>query len=162
MHVVFISLGSNLGDRQYAFLSAHKLMAEDIILVSASKIYETPPWGYEDQPCFLNQVIKATTLLSPIKLLDKLKWTERKVGRKPNFRYGPRLIDLDILFYDDLIYKTELLTIPHPEITNRAFVLRPLMDIAPNYIHPENQKKISDLINLVEINGLVEFKGQND
>ena len=160
MHVVFISLGSNLGDRQYAFLSAHKLMAEDIILVSASKIYETPPWGYEDQPCFLNQVIKATTLLSPIKLLDKLKWTERKVGRKPNFRYGPRLIDLDILFYDDMIFKTEELTIPHPEITNRAFVLLPLMDIAPNYVHPEFQTKISDLIRLVDTNEIIAYVGE--
>ena len=160
MYSFLISLGSNLGDRQNAILSAHKLLAKDISLICASRIFETPPWGYEDQPPFLNQVIKATTQLPPLKLIDKLKGIEMEVGREPNFRYGPRLIDLDILFYDDMIFKTEELTIPHPEITNRAFVLLPLMDIAPNYVHPEFQTKISDLIRLVDTNEIIAYVGE--
>lgn len=162
MHKVFISLGSNIGDRYNAILSSLDLMAPDIILNSISKMYETPPWGFEDQPPFLNQVIKAQTQLSPLKLLDKLKEIEQNIGRKPNFRYGPRLIDIDILFYDDLVYRSGRLTIPHPEIAKRAFVLIPLMDIAPDYIHPENHRKISDLALLMETNGIIEFRGQNE
>lgn len=162
MHEVFISLGSNIGDRQYAMLRAITLMTPDIVPVSFSKIYETPPWGFEDQPPFLNQAIKTQTLLSPSELLEKLKRIEREIGRKPNFRYGPRLIDLDILFYDDLIYKSEKLIIPHPEINIRAFVLIPLMDIAPNLVHPESHQKISDLVSLLEPKGIIEYRGRNE
>lgn len=137
-------------------------MPPDIIPVSFSKVYETPPWGYEDQPPFLNQVIKARTHLSPSELLKRLKEIERELGRQPIFRYGPRLIDLDILFYDEMEYKSEDLTIPHPEIANRAFVLVPLMEIAPNYIHPVIHKKISDLAAQVETEGIIEYRGENE
>jgi 2-amino-4-hydroxy-6-hydroxymethyldihydropteridine diphosphokinase len=160
MPVVFISLGSNMGDRQTAILKARNLLAVDVPPIFSSRIFETPPWGYEDQPPFLNQVIKATAHLSPLKLLDKLKEIEKEVGREPNFKYGPRLIDLDILFYDEMIFKNKVLTIPHPEITNRAFVLLPLMDVAPNFVHPGNQTKISDLIKLVDTSGINEFIGE--
>ncbi len=161
-HVVFIALGSNIGDRARALNEASELMPPDIIPVSFSKVYETPPWGYEDQPPFLNQVIKARTHLSPPALLKRLKEIEQKLGRKPIFRYGPRLIDLDILFFDDLEYKSEKLTIPHPEIDNRAFVLVPLMEIAPNYIHPVCHKKIVDLAAHVEVDSIIEFRGDNE
>ena len=98
-HVVFIALGSNIGDRARALNEASALMPPDIIPVSCSKVYETPPWGYEDQPPFLNQVIKARTHLSPPALIKRLKEIEQELGRQPIFRYGPRLIDLDILFF---------------------------------------------------------------
>ncbi len=161
-HIVFIALGSNIGDRVKALNNASDLMPPNIIPISFSKVYETPPWGYEDQPPFLNQVIKARTHLSPPALLKRLKEIERELGRQPIFRYGPRLIDLDILFYDDLEYKSEKLTIPHPEIANRAFVLVPLMEIAPNYIHPVNHKKIVDIAAQIEVDHIIEFRGDNE
>ena len=162
IHMVFIALGSNIGDRVRALKEASELMPPDIIPVSFSKVYETPPWGYEDQPPFLNQVIKARTHLSPPALLIKLKKIEQELGRQPVFQYGPRLIDLDILFYDDLEYKSEDLTIPHPEIATRAFVLIPLMEIAPNYIHPVSHKKISDMASQVSVDNIIEFRGDNE
>jgi len=162
IHMVFIALGSNIGNRARALNEASDLMPPDIIPISFSKVYETPPWGYEDQPPFLNQVIKARTHLSPIAVLKRLKEIEQALGRQPIFRYGPRLIDLDILFYDDLKYKSEKLTIPHPEIANRAFVLVPLMEIAPNYIHPVIHKKIVDMAAQIEVNSIIEFRGDNE
>lgn len=158
-HTVFIALGSNIGDRLCALKKARHLMLSDIIPISFSKIYETPPWGYADQPSFLNQVIKGQTSLSPIALLEKLKEIELELGKQPIFRYGPRVIDLDILFYDNLIYESEKLTIPHPEIVNRAFVLVPLMEIAPNYIHPSCGKKISDLTAQINIENIIKYRG---
>jgi len=151
-----------MGDRVRALNKASDLMPPDIIPNYYSKVYETPPWGYEDQPLFLNQVIKARTHLSPLALLKRLKEIEQELGRLPVFRYGPRLIDLDILFYDDLEYKSDKLTIPHPEIANRAFVLVPLMEIAPNYIHPVNHKKIADMTAQVEVDSIIEFRGNNE
>ena len=162
IHTVFIALGSNIGDRMKALKQASDLLPPDIIPVSFSKVYETPPWGYEDQSTFLNQVIKTRTHLSPCEVLKRLKEIERELGRQPIFRYGPRLIDLDILFYDETEYKTEELTIPHPEIANRAFVLVPLMEIAPNYIHPVTHKKIVDMAAQVDITGIIEFRGDNE
>ena len=161
-HIVFIALGSNIGDRERALNKACDLMPPDITPVAFSKVYETPPWGYEDQPPFLNQVIKARTCLSPPMLLKRIKEIEQELGRQPNFRYGPRLIDLDILFYDDLEYKSEKLTIPHPEIATRSFVLVPMMEIAPNYIHPVNHKKIADMAAQIDIDSIIEFRGENE
>jgi len=157
-HTVFIALGSNIGDRLNALMEAIDLMPPEIIPTSLSKVYETPPWGYEDQSPFLNQVIKAQTHLSPSKLLERLKEIEQELGRQPVFRYGPRLIDLDILFYDNLEYQSEVLTIPHPEIANRAFVLVPMMELAPNYIHPGTHKKVIDMAAQVEIDSILSFE----
>ncbi|MCD6355864.1 MAG: 2-amino-4-hydroxy-6-hydroxymethyldihydropteridine diphosphokinase [Anaerolineaceae bacterium] len=144
-HTVFISLGSNLGNRQQSLQSAIDRMAPEVTPLSFSKIYETPPWGYTNQPPFLNQIVKAKTELSPKDLLLKLKKVEGDIGRQPNFRFGPRIIDLDILLYDDVVFKTEDLIIPHLEIEKRAFVLVPLLDIAPDLIHPVLKKSIADL-----------------
>ena len=162
IHTVFIALGSNIGDRMKALKQANDLLPPDIIPVSFSKVYETPPWGYEDQSPFLNQVIKAQTHLSPSVLLKRLKEIERELGRQPIFRYGPRLIDLDILFYDDMKYESEELTIPHPEIANRAFVLVPLMEIAPNHIHPVTHKKIAEMTAQVATGSIIEYRGNNE
>lgn len=162
IHTVFIALGSNIGDRMKALKEASDLLPPDINSVSFSKVYETPPWGYEDQSPFLNQVIKAQTHLSPCEVLKRLKEIERELGRQPIFRYGPRLIDLDILFYDEMEHKSEELTIPHPEIANRAFVLVPLMEIAPNYIHPVTHKKIVDMAAQIETGSIIEYRGENE
>ena len=162
IHTVFIALGSNIGDRMRALKEAIDLLPPDIMPTSFSKVYETPPWGYEDQSSFLNQVIKTQTHLSPCEVLKRLKEIERELGRQPIFRYGPRLIDLDILFYDEMEYKSEKLTIPHPEIANRAFVLVPLMEIAPNYIHPVTHKKIIDMAAQIETGSIIEFRGENE
>ena len=162
IHTVFIALGSNIGDRMRALKEAIDLLPPDIMPASFSKVYETPPWGYEDQSSFLNQVIKTQTHLTPCEVLKRLKEIERELGRQPIFRYGPRLIDLDILFYDAMEYKSEKLTIPHPEIANRAFVLVPLMEIAPNYIHPVTHKKIIDMAAQIETGSIIEFRGENE
>jgi len=113
--------------------------------IVCSQVYETPPWGYTEQPAFLNQVIKAQTSLSPQATLEELKNIEQTIGRKPNFRYGPRLIDLDILFFNDEVIHSEGLIIPHPELINRGFVLIPLLEIAQDYVHPVLKKTVQEL-----------------
>ena len=144
-HFVYLSLGSNLGDRALNLKNAITFLAPIAQAVLESSIYETEPWGYTDQPPFLNQVIKAETNLEPSDLLVSLKDIELKMGRKETFRFGPRLIDLDILFYDDFIMDTPQLTIPHPRITERAFVIIPLAEISPDLFHPKFKKTILEL-----------------
>ena len=146
---VFIGSGSNLGNRLTALDTAAKLLAPDIRVLKASKVYETPPWGYEDQPAFLNQVLQVETELDPPALLMFLKRIELKMGRKATFRYGPRTIDLDILFYDGLIYSTDSLQIPHSLASERAFVLVPMREIAPEFIHPVLGKTMTELARAV-------------
>jgi 2-amino-4-hydroxy-6-hydroxymethyldihydropteridine diphosphokinase len=122
-----------------------------------SQVYETPPWGYEDQPKFLNQAVKATTYLDPEPLLKHLKRLEAALGRNVSFQNGPRLIDIDILFYDDLVLNTPSLVIPHPRLHERGFVLRPLMDIAPDLVHPVHKKSVRELAALCDMNGMETF-----
>ena len=155
---VFIGLGSNLGNRQEYLRKAISSLAPEVAFQKASRIFETPPWGYSDQPAFLNQVIEARTDLEPQALLSKLKKIEKDLGRVERFRNGPRCIDLDILFYDDLVYESETLTIPHPRIAERGFVLVPLNEIAPDLIHPVLKQKISALLEKADQNGIVLFK----
>ncbi|RPI24689.1 MAG: 2-amino-4-hydroxy-6-hydroxymethyldihydropteridine diphosphokinase [Chloroflexota bacterium] len=123
-----------------------------------SPVYQTAPWGFTDQPDFLNQVIQAETGLSPADLLAYIKRLEEELGRQPNFRYGPRLIDLDILFYDDLILASPGLAIPHAHLHERAFVLVPLADIAPNLVHPLLAKSVSELLIDIDSSGVQPYK----
>ncbi len=153
-HTVYIALGTNLGDRKTNLRAAIEAMPPDVMVITESHVYETPPWGYEDQPAFLNMVVKAETGLEPEALLKYLKQLEGKLGRESNFRWGPRLIDLDILFYDDLIIDTPPLVIPHPRLHKRAFVLVPLKDVAPDLVHPVIEKKISALQADVDAQGI--------
>jgi len=147
--MIFLSLGTNLGDRAANLRSAIAMLTPAVRVARESPIYETAPWGFEDQPNFLNMVIEAETDLAPLDLLKYLKALENELGREPTFRYGPRLIDLDILFYDDLILQKPELTIPHPHLHERVFVLIPLADLAPNFIHPVFQKTIQQLLDSI-------------
>jgi 2-amino-4-hydroxy-6-hydroxymethyldihydropteridine diphosphokinase len=155
LHRVYLGLGTNLGDRRANLTAALKAMPPAVRPITASPIYETPPWGYLDQPSFLNQVIETETNLTPTELLDFLKGLEIRLGRSPTFRYGPRLIDIDILFYDELVLKQSGLTVPHPRLIDRAFVLAPLADIAPDLIHPVVRKTIREISQGIDRTGIV-------
>lgn len=157
-HTVYLSLGTNMGNRAENLKQAVTSLPPQMTVKKKSKIYETPPWGYTDQESFLNQVVLATTYLEPEPLLKHLKRLEVALGRKASFRYGPRMIDIDILFYDDLILETPSLTIPHPHVYDRGFVLVPLMDIAPEFVHPVTKIKASEIIALTNTEGIVPFQ----
>ncbi len=143
---VFLGIGTNLGDRERNLQEARQVLSQRLEILKESSIYQTAPWGYLDQPAFLNQAIEAQTALSSLNLLDVLKQTENELGRQENFRYGPRLIDLDILFYGNRIIQTPRLQVPHPRLTQRAFVLVPLAEIAPDFVHPQNKQTITQLL----------------
>jgi 2-amino-4-hydroxy-6-hydroxymethyldihydropteridine diphosphokinase len=122
-----------------------------------SQVYETPPWGIEDQPKFLNQVVKAKTYLEPEQLLKHLKRLEVALGRKESVPNGPRLIDIDILFYDDLVLNTPTVVIPHPRLHERGFVLLPLMDIAPGLVHPVSKQSVREMAAVSDVAGIEKF-----
>lgn len=143
--VIFLGLGSNLGDRQKNIQMAIEYLKEKIEVEKISKIVETEPYGYTDQPKFLNCCLMAKTELLPTDLLDFVLGVEEKMGRKRLFKWGPRNIDIDILFYDAEIINQENLKIPHPELHKREFVLLPLIEIAPNFVHPVFKKTVLEL-----------------
>jgi 2-amino-4-hydroxy-6-hydroxymethyldihydropteridine diphosphokinase len=135
-HKVCFSLGSNVGDRLANLRAAHKALQRYMTVTDLSPIYETAPAYVTDQPDFLNAALTGTTALEPQALLFTIKEIEREVGRQPTFRFGPRAIDIDILFYDALQVQSAELTIPHPGLPERAFILQPLVDIAEDWPHP--------------------------
>ncbi|MCL4273475.1 MAG: 2-amino-4-hydroxy-6-hydroxymethyldihydropteridine diphosphokinase [Anaerolineales bacterium] len=160
VHTVYIALGSNMGSRLANLKNAISNLAPQMTVKKKSPVYETPPWGYANQPAFLNQVVMAETYLEADALLGHLKRLETALGREPSFQNGPRLIDMDILFYDDLILDSEPLSIPHPRLHQRAFVLVPLNDIAPDLVHPVLGKPVSELLLDVDRLEIVEYKGK--
>lgn len=153
-HIVYLALGSNLGDRLANLKQAINALSPQIEVKAKSRVYETPPWGYTDQPAFLNQVVKGNTYVEPASLLKHLKRLEVALGRAPGFQNGPRLIDLDLLFYDELIRDTPPLTLPHPRLHERAFVLMPLNDIAPTLVHPTVGKTVSEMLAACDTTGI--------
>jgi len=159
-HTVYLALGSNLGNRLANLKNAISNFTPQMDVKKKSPVYETPPWGYADQPKFLNQVVMAETYLEPQDLLDHLKRLEVVLGREPTFQNGPRLIDVDILFYDDVEIDSPPLQIPHPRLHQRGFVLVPLHDLAPELIHPVLGKSIADLLLDVDRLNIVEYKGK--
>jgi len=156
-HIVYLALGTNLDNRLANLKQAVAALSPQMEVKAKSYVYETPPWGYEDQPRFLNQVIKVKTYVEPEPLLKHIKRLEVTLGRKASFQNGPRLIDIDILFYDDLILDTPSLVLPHPRLHERGFVLLPLMDIDPDLVHPANQKSIREMVALSDVGGIEKF-----
>jgi 2-amino-4-hydroxy-6-hydroxymethyldihydropteridine diphosphokinase len=146
----YLSLGTNLGDREANLRAALELLQRCGEVVAVSSIYETEPWGYPDQPEFLNCVCAIATGLEPPALLEATQSVEQELGRRPNFRFGPRLIDVDILLYGDASYHSDDLEIPHPRMALRAFVLVPLADVAPKVRHPLLGLSIQELADKVE------------
>jgi 2-amino-4-hydroxy-6-hydroxymethyldihydropteridine diphosphokinase len=145
MATVYLSLGSNLGNRAGNIYGALRRLAANIRVDEISTLYETEPVGLADQPWFLNLVCRAQTNLSPEALLTLAKTTEQDMGREKTVRFGPRVIDIDILMYDNLVLSTPRLEIPHPRLHERGFVLIPLGEVAPHLIHPVLQKSVSEL-----------------
>jgi len=143
MVAVYIGLGSNIGQRKKNILRALKLLSKEgrIKVIKKSSVYETRAVGPR-QRNFFNSVVKAKTGLSPNETLKELKKIEKIMGRKKTRRWGPRIIDLDLLFYGDKVIETKGLTVPHKEIRNRQFVLDPLCEIAPGFVHPVFGKTI--------------------
>ncbi len=157
MSIAYLALGTNLGDRSANLWRATTALRPEVKILAQSPIYETPAWGYEDQPAFLNMVVEGETELPPDALLAYVKGIEAELGRTPSFRWGPRLIDIDILLYDDLVLTSPDLTIPHPRLHERAFVLVPLAALAPRLIHPVLGRSIADLLAAVDRSGIVRW-----
>lgn len=143
---VLLAFGTNLGARMENLREALRKVARVASPTRASSIYETEPWGVQAQPRFLNMVLAGETTLSPDALLRALKTIEQEMGRVHDVRYGPRPIDLDILFYGALVLHTADLEIPHPRIPERRFVLVPLVELEPNLIHPILKRTSRELL----------------
>ena len=143
---VYLGLGSNLGDRQHNLDEAMELLSQRVRLFEVSSTYDTEPVGNPDQPRFLNLVARIQTRLAPLELLTLTKGIEAKLGRTRDKPNTPRSLDIDILFYGDQVVKNRQLVIPHPRLTERAFVLVPLTEIAPKLIHPVSGKTAEKLL----------------
>ncbi len=150
MVTVYLGLGSNLGDRQHNLIKAIELLAQQMRVEQMSSLYETEPVGYSEQARFLNAVCQVTTSLTPEELLSLVKEIEAALGRVPSFPNAPRPIDIDILFYANQVIHSPQLTIPHPRLEERAFVLVPLVEIAPELIHPVSRRTVRELVRRVE------------
>ena len=145
-HIIYLSAGSNIGDRKAHLVTAqHKLNNQIGKVIRQSNIYETEAWGNENQRGFFNQVLCLETDLAPQDVLSKINTIEQEMGRVREDKWAARTIDIDILFYDYLIYKGENLTIPHPHLQDRNFILVPFLEIAPEYLHPKLNQTIREL-----------------
>lgn len=158
MPIIYLALGTNLGDRFANLQAAIAVLPPTIRVLNQSPVYETLPWGLTAQPAFLNMVLKGQTALAPVELLKRLKLLETELGRLPTVRWGPRRIDMDILFYDKLILDTPELTIPHPRLHERAFVLVPLADLEPDLVHPVLGATIKQLRSALDTTGVKRYE----
>jgi len=156
---VYLGLGSNLGDREQNISRAIEMLSHWLHVEKVSSYYETEPVGYGQQPRFLNAVCEATTSLAPEELLSVAKEIEIALGRKPSSPNGPRPIDIDIVFYGDSVTKSLHLTIPHPRLEERAFVLVPLTEIASELVHPVSGRTATEMLReLGMIEGVTKWK----
>ncbi len=144
---VFVGLGSNLGERLENILQALEFIQGMPLtkILDYSSVYETAPVGYRAQGNFLNQVIQITTGQTPVSFLEKSLVIEKKLGRRRRIKWGPRTLDVDLLFWGNLVVQTDALVLPHPQIESRRFVLEPLCEIAPQFVTPLNQKTVQQL-----------------
>lgn len=151
MNTAYLLTGGNMGQREHHLQQAELYIQQYCgNIVRRSAIYETEAWGITDQAAFYNQALVLETTLEPDQLMRKLLEIELEMGRIRTMKMGPRIIDLDILLIDDLIIETELLSIPHPALTERKFALMPLAEIAPSLLHPIEQKTIAELLVLCQ------------
>ena len=146
LHTVHIGLGSNLGDRVSCLREAVQRLGAFVAISKASQLYVAAPLGYVRDDAFINAVVAGTTTLKPLELLQAMQDVEAAMGRRPGVQFGPRPIDLDLLFYDAVQINSRKLTVPHPLLHQRAFVLKPLAEIAPNLMHPVMYYTISQLL----------------
>jgi 2-amino-4-hydroxy-6-hydroxymethyldihydropteridine diphosphokinase len=163
MAQVFLGLGSNVGDRASTIAKAIQELSAlpDATFIRSSSLYETEPWGNHDQPAFLNAVVEIATQMQPHELLSNTLAIEARLGRVREERWGPRTMDIDILLYDDLVMDDSILTIPHPRMRERRFVLVPLLEIAPMCVDPrsgmkwvETEKACSDTCHVTRVSDL--------
>lgn len=151
--LVYLSLGSNLGDRELFLQAAlQRLESKAGSITNISSYYETEPWGFESNTQFLNICVSLKTQLTPFQLLERINLIEKELGRnqKSDVKYASRVIDIDILTFGDQIITSEHLTIPHPHMNNRLFVLMPLGEIAPDFRHPKSKKTIQQIMDYCE------------
>ena len=149
MAIAYLALGTNIGNKRRNMITAAALLAERVgDVLALSGFYETEPWGFQSENTFLNAALRLETSLSPLELLKATQQIEAEMGRtqKSNGTYHDRIIDIDLLLYDDLILQTPELTLPHPLMQDRRFVMEPLLEIAPSVVHPVFKKTIVSLI----------------
>lgn len=148
MNKAYLLTGGNLGDREQTLATAREYINEQCgIVISASSLYETAAWGNTDQPAFLNQALEIVTALNARQLIRRILKIEKLMGRIRKEKYGPRLIDIDILLFNNEKHNYQFLKLPHPEMQNRRFALLPLAEIAPDILHPVLNKTIIELLN---------------
>ncbi len=144
---LFLLLGANLGDRLDTLTQARQMISEQVgPIQQQSALYETAPWGVTNQPSYLNQVVRTETTLDPQAVLNHTQSIEQQLGRVRLEKWGSRVIDIDVLYYDQLIWRTEFLTLPHPLLHERRFTLVPLTELAPDFVNPVLQKTSSQLL----------------
>ena len=149
MNTVYLLLGSNMGDSEHTLTVAKNMIEKNIgKLTKSSSIYRTAAWGNEDQPDFLNQIIIISSSLSSSTVLKEMFGIEKEMGRVRTTKNAARVIDIDMLFFNDEIIQTETLTVPHPQIQNRRFVLVPLAEISPDFQHPLLKKSSLELLSI--------------
>lgn len=156
MNNVFLIIGGNLGNKEKNLSTVRELIEQQVgVIKKLSSVYETEPWGVEAQPVYYNQVIELLTEMSAERMMQRLLSIEKEMGRVRENKYDARIIDIDILFFNNEVYQTQELTIPHARLHERRFVLEPLNEIAPEFIHPVLQKTIATLLNETSDNAAV-------